>query len=262
MIKRLLFSLILASQLFVANPWAFAHTVLIASDPAANSTIKKLPEKITLTFADPLLVLGKNAINQIQVLAPDSSLISTRVSKVTGAILSNVLAPEKIESGKFHVLFRVVAQDGHIVSGDFYFTVSNNPTTGSMRPVPTGVFGVEAFATGAGVEGTKSTSKLNATLLMTLNFPRNSICYTVKSSISDILAIHIHSQNQKNLTISDEIFIPLRTESLNAKKPVCDIEPKSTLLGLYGNLNHFVMMVHTLEFPDGAVAGHLKFVNH
>lgn len=104
---------------------ASAHTVLIASNPSANSTILQLPKQITLTFSDPLLVFGKHAINSIQVLNPGGQLITSHTSLVRGRVLTNIFSARKAKVGKFRVTFRVVAQDGHVVIGGFIFLVKN-----------------------------------------------------------------------------------------------------------------------------------------
>ncbi len=104
---------------------ASAHTVLIASSPVANSTITLFPKKITLIFGDPLLVLGKRVINTIQVVNSKGKVMTGTSNRVSGAVLSNVLLTIGAISGKYRVNFRVVAQDGHVVSGGFNFYVKS-----------------------------------------------------------------------------------------------------------------------------------------
>jgi len=259
-IKKLLFLLVFCAASAIGISIAYAHTVLVGSTPAVNSVIKTLPEKISLTFAEPLLTLGSHAINEVQVIAPDHSLISTSKSFVNGSKLSNVLSPKRKLTGKFHVLYRVVAQDGHVVKGDFYFKVGSSVTGSKSSKIVSGNYLVSANATSAGVLDANIRTNLHATLRLEINFSERSICYRIDSNIKDTLAIHIHSENQKNLTISDEIFIPLRPESVNSIKNICDPEDITTLNGLYKNINNFVFMIHTENYPEGAVAGQLRIV--
>ena len=104
---------------------ASAHAVLIASNPSANSTIFQLPKQITLTFGDPLLIFGRYAINSVQVTNSVGKRITSSTSVVKGRVLTNFFIVKNSIAGKFRVRFRVVAQDGHVVTGDFIFSVQN-----------------------------------------------------------------------------------------------------------------------------------------
>ncbi len=104
---------------------ASAHTVLIASNPVKSATIKTLPSKITLKFADPLLTLGKRAINRVVVTAPNGAVITTGKDLVQGAILTDPISVASPVNGRYKVSYRVSAQDGHIVTGAFTFTLQN-----------------------------------------------------------------------------------------------------------------------------------------
>jgi methionine-rich copper-binding protein CopC len=102
---------------------ASAHTVLISSNPEKGSTIKVLPSKITLTFADPLLTLGKKIVNKVSVVDPEDHVITTGQDVAKGAVLTDQFLGSSVKSGRYKVIYRVSAQDGHIVTGSFFFTV-------------------------------------------------------------------------------------------------------------------------------------------
>ena len=104
---------------------AFAHAVLVASNPSANSSIFQMPKQITLTFSDPLLVFGKQAINSVQVTNSAGRRITSSTAIVKGRVLTNFFTVKNVIVGKFYVVFRVVAQDGHVVTGSFIFLVKN-----------------------------------------------------------------------------------------------------------------------------------------
>lgn len=104
---------------------ASAHTVLIASTPIKGSKVKTLPTRITLKFADPLLTLGKRAINRVLVADPKGSVITTGEDLVKGAVLTDPIVDAKPINGIYKVSYRVSAQDGHIVTGTFFFTLQN-----------------------------------------------------------------------------------------------------------------------------------------
>jgi len=104
---------------------ASAHTVLVASSPAKNAVVSTLPSKISLTFADPLLTLGKHPINQVVVTDSMKMVVSNNADVVKGAVLTNTLTASSAMAGTYLVSYRVSAQDGHIVTGHFTFTVKN-----------------------------------------------------------------------------------------------------------------------------------------
>lgn len=103
---------------------AWAHTVLIASNPARDSRISVLPKKITLTFAEALLTIKGKNINSVAVVDSLNTNLVTVPAQVTGAVVSAPLVATTKSTGKFKVSYRVVADDGHVVTGNFTFTVA------------------------------------------------------------------------------------------------------------------------------------------
>jgi len=96
-------------------------SVSVASAPSKGSMIKALPAKITLKFADPLLILGKRTINRVVVTDPDNFLVTTGVNLVKGAVLTAPLVNVTPITGTYKVSYRVCALDGHVVTGSFTF---------------------------------------------------------------------------------------------------------------------------------------------
>jgi len=260
-IRRALFSVFVLISLVTSVPLASAHTILISSDPVANSTVTHLPEQVTLTFADSLLVLGSHNLNQVQVVDPTGLAITSSDNVVRGAVLTNVLTPKALKPGVYHVNFRVVAQDGHVITGAFNFNLGKVAKPASaLGPTPTGIFHLAAFANGSGVMDGTGAVHQNARITMDLDFTTREVCYQIMTSIPDVLAIHIHSMNQTNMSISDEIFFPISLSGINSRKPVCETVPVSDLTSLYYQANRFTVMLHTKTFPSGAVAGQLTRV--
>jgi methionine-rich copper-binding protein CopC len=103
---------------------AFAHTVLVRSNPIARSLIARLPTRVSLTFAEPLMTLSNASINKVLVTDPNHNVISSIRSTVMANVLSNVLNAKKVIPGTYTVSFRVSAQDGHVLTGSYYFKVS------------------------------------------------------------------------------------------------------------------------------------------
>ena len=118
-LKLLLTAGVLAVSL-VALP-ASAHTVLASSDPAINSTVISLPSTVSLTFADDLVALGDS--NSISITDENGNELTSGKLEVSGAVLSiNLEASDA--TGVMKVEYRAVAADGHVIKGDYQFTVS------------------------------------------------------------------------------------------------------------------------------------------
>jgi hypothetical protein len=124
---------------------ASAHTSLITQQPVGNSVIQELPPEISLTFDESLIVIGK--ANSITVLDPNGKEISTGETKVLNNVVSRSMNSSEL-TGKYSVTYRVVSEDGHVVSATYQFTLQSNskspvaeadpaPTTSSLEePMP------------------------------------------------------------------------------------------------------------------------------
>ena len=121
--KLLTFSVAALTLLGISS--ASAHTVLISSNPNKGAIVKSLPAKITLKFADPLLTLGKKIINRVTVIDPSNTIITSGDDVTRGAVLTDSLKSATAKAGVYKVSYRVSAQDGHIVTGTFTFTLQN-----------------------------------------------------------------------------------------------------------------------------------------
>ena len=105
---------------FAALP-ASAHTVLASADPAINSTVISLPSTVSLTFADELVAIGDS--NSISITDENGNELTSGKLEVSGAVLSiNLEASDA--TGVMKVEYRAVAADGHVIKGDYQFTVS------------------------------------------------------------------------------------------------------------------------------------------
>jgi len=105
---------------FAALP-ASAHTVLASADPAINSTVISLPSTVSLTFADELVALGDS--NLISVTDENGNELTSGKPEVSGVVLSINLEVSDA-TGVMKVEYRAVAADGHVIKGDYQFTVS------------------------------------------------------------------------------------------------------------------------------------------
>jgi methionine-rich copper-binding protein CopC len=106
---------------------ASAHTSLKDANPRAGSTIAS-PSRIVLTYEDPVsfpkVVLADAANKQVAVGA--ARAVDNRVTAPVTAPLPN---------GTYTVGWRVVAADGHPVTGSYKFTVSGSGAA-AAAPAP------------------------------------------------------------------------------------------------------------------------------
>lgn len=119
-----LFKFLFATGLLVlslASLPASAHTELVSADPAVNSTLEILPSNIALTFAEELIVIGD--ANSISALDETGDEITSGKPEVSGAVVSINLDGSEV-TGLVKVIYRAVAADGHVITGDYEFTVS------------------------------------------------------------------------------------------------------------------------------------------
>jgi methionine-rich copper-binding protein CopC len=103
---------------FVLTAPASAHDVFTGSTPSAGSTVTSVPTSVTLHFEEPPLAAGL----AVAVTAPDHSLVTGANPTLAGTDVVAPVAPLTV-SGVYTVAWRVVADDGHPVTGTFTFTV-------------------------------------------------------------------------------------------------------------------------------------------
>jgi copper resistance protein C len=250
--------LLLANVTFI--PFASAHTVLVDSTPAINSTISQLPSTLTLKFADNLLQIPGKSLNSVSVTDSMNMEIATRVV-IKANTLTASLHETMAMAGVFNVRYRVAAPDGHVVEGKFIFTVGATSTQAPTVKIPqSGTQNLVAHLSGdlAGVKN----SSASATANLAFDFGKKDVCYTIsQNGLAGITEIHVHpmmqSGNMKNMnmTISDEVFIALDKKSVGSTTPICSPVKPLMMAEIVANPGHYAVMIHTKSNPDGAVAG-------
>ncbi|MGH3451325.1 MAG: copper resistance CopC family protein [Haloechinothrix sp.] len=128
--RRLAISALLALCALVGlSTPALAHNVLISSDPEDGASLDAGPETITLTF-DQAIQQGN--VNQIAVTGPGGTQWArgpVEVDRTTAIVDVAPLGP----AGTYTIGYRVLSADGHAVSGEIPFTLTN---AGTGSPVP------------------------------------------------------------------------------------------------------------------------------
>ncbi len=113
---------------------ASAHTVLLNSIPQSESIIISLPPEITITFAEELIDIGNS--NSIEVFDSSGEDMSQGQVTVAGPTLSKALITSE-KTGIYKVEYRAVAADGHVIKGEFTFSVeASGVTTAEIKVDP------------------------------------------------------------------------------------------------------------------------------
>lgn len=119
-----------------ASPNALAHAQLLSSSITDGASLDTFPEVITLTFNEELINLesksGKSA-TQVSLQERVEGAIDLQV-EILGAKL--VITPSALinsnsnsRAGEYALKFRVVSNDGHVISGELSFTVLADKTS-------------------------------------------------------------------------------------------------------------------------------------
>jgi methionine-rich copper-binding protein CopC len=145
-------SALLAAAVLVlctATP-ADAHTTLKEASPGPGTTVRP-PARIVLTYTDPVILP--------QVVLTDASggrHESGRAQAVDNKVTQQVGGP--LAPGVYQVGWRVVAADGHPVSGEYRFTVQGASGSGQTAGGTASSAPVQTATTSAGPEASNNGS--------------------------------------------------------------------------------------------------------
>ncbi|QLD12839.1 copper resistance CopC family protein [Microbacterium oleivorans] len=112
-----------------ASP-AFAHDELVASDPAADSTVAELPDELTLTFSGVLI--DETGVNAISATDAAGAELAEGTPQLDGTRITQPLVGDS--QGTITVRWRVVSSDGHPVSGEYSFVAGDPAQAPSAAP--------------------------------------------------------------------------------------------------------------------------------
>lgn len=114
---------------------AQAHATLEGSDPGPDSTVAKVPARVTLRFDEPVTALA----GSLRVYAPDGSRVDDghlSHPDADGARLAVGLDAAG-RRGTYLVSWRIVSADSHPVSGAFTFSVGRSTAAPSITTAGT-----------------------------------------------------------------------------------------------------------------------------
>lgn len=103
---------------------AVGHAGLVSTDPVDGSTVSALPRQVTLTFNEPVRLPGADAVTGV---AADGSAWAVAAVARDKRVL--VVPLDDPGTGDVVLSWRVVADDGHELTGTLRFTVEGAGAT-------------------------------------------------------------------------------------------------------------------------------------
>lgn len=97
---------------------AFAHAGVVSTTPEDGDTLDAVPEQVVLSFNEEM-----NRPSFVSVTAPDGTLLAEGEAEVDGRDLVQPF-DDPDQAGPYLVNYRAVSADGHPITGDFTFEVS------------------------------------------------------------------------------------------------------------------------------------------
>ncbi|ATE51903.1 copper resistance CopC family protein [Actinosynnema pretiosum] len=130
-VSLLLSALVAGGVALGAAPAAWAHNVLISSDPKDGAELATGPREVTLTFDQP--VQAGERFNTLTVTSADGTRWEDQAEPTVRD--NSVIFPvrELGPAGEYTLGYRVLSADGHPVSGSLKFTTT---TAAQGTPVP------------------------------------------------------------------------------------------------------------------------------
>jgi methionine-rich copper-binding protein CopC len=116
-------SLLLAISLFsiLGHTNAYSHSSVVKTTPQYKSTLRALPDEISIRFSEEPLVIPGEVINSITVINPKGEVISDSFTRVSEKSLIVGISEGESEKGSYEVRYRMASGDGHVISGNYEF---------------------------------------------------------------------------------------------------------------------------------------------
>lgn len=127
--RTLLVGLALLAALAL-NGTVFAHAQLVAVEPPAGAQLATPPTEVRAVFNEPLA-----ALSSLQLLDAQGQAVGAQGAPSADEPEVLVLTPPELAPGVYTAVWSIIGSDGHVVKGNFAFTVLG-PTSSTTAPVP------------------------------------------------------------------------------------------------------------------------------
>lgn len=119
-VKRLGPAVFAASLLVAAAAPADLHLALKSSVPARDATVTTAPPRVELHFTQAPQ-MSATAI-MVHTDAGGTVALGRTAASANDATVVTAAFEKPIAPGKYHVMWRAMAQDGHVIDGSYSFT--------------------------------------------------------------------------------------------------------------------------------------------
>ena len=131
-LRTLAVTLLCGVTLLLGAAPAMAHTRLQSSDPADGTSTATAPQRVSLTFNEPM----QAGFATLTVIGPDATAYQSGEISTDGGTVSIGVAPLG-PAGRYEIGYRVVSEDGHPVTGSVAFTLTApGPAAAAARAAP------------------------------------------------------------------------------------------------------------------------------
>jgi methionine-rich copper-binding protein CopC len=113
---------LLSSALTLTTPAAQGHSTLVTSTPKSGAVVKTFPKTFSLIFNEEILKLLGKEPSRVQLTAPNSKRIPLGKVAIAKEVLTFAMSKAEVKAGKYRLTYRVVSNDGHVISGEISFT--------------------------------------------------------------------------------------------------------------------------------------------
>ena len=110
--------MMLLLAMLLAAPSAMAHSPLAASVPADGAVLAEAPDSLRLTFK------GEASLARLSVLYEGTEMALGTAHLMQVRTQHRVILPE-LSPGRYEVRWRALSADGHVIKGDFSFSVED-----------------------------------------------------------------------------------------------------------------------------------------
>ncbi|MGE0243489.1 MAG: copper resistance protein CopC, partial [Nitrososphaeraceae archaeon] len=124
------FAVFLVINIFTPYNYAYAHPVVLDSDPKQFQTIESSPHKVTIYFSEPIVLQH----SQIFLIDPNGKQIGGGQTEHVNDDDTTITLPlkQKLEEGSYTITTRVLsAVDGHVVDNSVVFNIGKAGETTS-----------------------------------------------------------------------------------------------------------------------------------
>lgn len=131
----------LVTQLPAAPAWA--HAALLETTPSDGVVMQEQPGEVVLRYSEPV----STSLGAVKVLAPDGARVDTgEVTTRAGRTEVVALLRPGLAAGTYLLVWRVVSEDSHPVSGASTFSIGR-PSAAATAPAPGGNSAAEQLLT-------------------------------------------------------------------------------------------------------------------